>query len=203
MLMGNAHSSSTPSNNSLPSEVATVSAVAENNAAESTTAPSSLVVVAVPGNASTMTASEEIELAETEPSASEAGPSGTSEAGPSTMTECVICLGELGEDGPTERLVCGHQFHSACISEWLDKDGRCPTCRRHIRAVISRNSHMPGTPFAAPSGATRAAMLNMQLLMLDSRRLMMLSTMEALLAVRVAPRGLRLFFPSAVPTLPS
>jgi len=43
------------------------------------------------------------------------------------MTECPICLEDTGTMSP---LLCGHEFHEACIDSWKRK-GRytCPTCR--------------------------------------------------------------------------
>ena len=106
---------------------------------------------------------------------------------PSAQTECVICLGELvdpngtGEGEPTTTLVCGHAFHTSCVDEWLSKDGRCPTCRRQIQEVVQR----PQPTLSVLDGsADRASLQSMSILMLDSRRLMMLATMEAALAVR-------------------
>ena len=29
-------------------------------------------------------------------------------------------------------LPCGHRFHSACIGEWLQRQTRCPLCRRAV-----------------------------------------------------------------------
>lgn len=100
---------------------------------------------------------------------------------PNTQTECVICLGELeGEEEVTRTLTCGHRFHTACVSEWLSKDGRCPTCRCQIQEVTRAR-----TPEMIPTEANLASMHSMAILMLESRRLMMLATMEAALAVLV------------------
>ena len=104
-------------------------------------------------------------------------PAADAEADDSMLGECVICLGDLGDDGaPTTTLICNHKFHQSCVNEWLNKDGRCPTCRRQIRAVAP-------PPSLARNGPTQATMHSMAMLMLESRRLMMLATMEAALAV--------------------
>eukprot|EP01050_Picozoa_sp_SAG11_P006468 SAG11_NODE_503_length_8890_cov_30.658628_2_plen_54_part_00 len=29
-------------------------------------------------------------------------------------------------------LPCGHRFHSVCIGEWLQRQTRCPLCRRAV-----------------------------------------------------------------------
>lgn len=111
-------------------------------------------------------------------------------AGPSVdsggPTECIICLTEMDDSGedPTRTLVCGHRFHTACVSEWLSKDGRCPTCRHQIQEVAARQ--VPPVLAEGVLGdinASRASMHAMAMLMLESRRLMMLATMEAALAV--------------------
>ena len=100
---------------------------------------------------------------------------------PAELGECVICLGELaGDDSPTTTLICNHAFHTVCVDEWLSKDGRCPTCRRQIRVVAP--PRQPFDPFI--NAQTHAAMASMTFMMLESRRLMMLATMEAALAVR-------------------
>ena len=111
---------------------------------------------------------------------------GENASDPSGPAECVICLNEIetGEGAEqTSTLICGHAFHAACVAEWLEKDGRCPTCRRQICEVA-----VPASPSltALPDGARdRASMQSMAILMLESRRLMMLATMEAALAVRM------------------
>ena len=40
---------------------------------------------------------------------------------------CVVCLAELGPGQEARRLPCGHEFHRACIDDWLTQgaDG-CP-----------------------------------------------------------------------------
>jgi hypothetical protein len=96
--------------------------------------------------------------------------------------ECVICLGELDDEEDITTTECNHTFHTACVEEWLSKDGRCPTCRRQLREVVPPPT-MPALPFLPHDAATRASLQNMAILMLESRRLMMLATMEAALAV--------------------
>ena len=102
--------------------------------------------------------------------------------------ECIICLNDLGDDQPLKTLSCQHTFHEPCIEEWLDKDGRCPICRHQIRQPTRPPASgliqdLEADGFGGAGGlrslATSAA------LVLESRRLMMLSTMEAALAVLV------------------
>ena len=53
--------------------------------------------------------------------------------------DCAICLQSKTDDSsesPTaaiQRLLCGHTFHSDCISHWFTTSGRtfCPICRRN------------------------------------------------------------------------
>lgn len=43
---------------------------------------------------------------------------------------CAICLGRYGWAAVLCGLPCGHNYHHACITEWLLKDNHhCPTCR--------------------------------------------------------------------------
>ena len=124
---------------------------------------------------------------------SNAAQAGSSEPPPSS--ECVICLGEIdvaAGDPSVNTLICGHAFHAECISEWLSKDGRCPTCRRQIQEVAS-HAQRHGPEVQLPNDVlNRASMQSMAMLMLESRRLMMLATMEAALAVCPAPSPSRL-----------
>lgn len=50
---------------------------------------------------------------------------------------CAVCLDSLSAVeldgwslGTPRRLACGHIFHSACLSSWLEQHPTCPTCRR-------------------------------------------------------------------------
>lgn len=46
--------------------------------------------------------------------------------------DCAICLDKLENDEGNGilRLSCQHCFHMNCISDWQDKSGECPVCRR-------------------------------------------------------------------------
>lgn len=44
------------------------------------------------------------------------------------IKECSICCEKLF-NSQTEKLKCGHKFHSECIKEWFERDNRCPLCR--------------------------------------------------------------------------
>lgn len=44
--------------------------------------------------------------------------------------ECCICLERASESTlPWSMLVCGHKFHTACVSIWLSSHKTCPICR--------------------------------------------------------------------------
>lgn len=45
--------------------------------------------------------------------------------------KCCVCLEEAYDDASTSWsiLVCGHKFHTACVSKWLTHSNTCPICR--------------------------------------------------------------------------
>ncbi len=49
-------------------------------------------------------------------------------------TECVICMNPLDVEALAARMVtpCGHFFHPACLSRWMDIKMECPTCRQPL-----------------------------------------------------------------------
>jgi len=47
----------------------------------------------------------------------------------SSPDECTICLDPVDDNDVTVELQCEHKFHSACITEWLQKELTCPNCR--------------------------------------------------------------------------
>lgn len=97
--------------------------------------------------------------------------------------ECVICLNELGGvDDPGSTLLCGHRFHAQCVDEWLAKDGRCPVCRKRIR---EQPPEARADPIPVQTTAGLRAIAATAMLVLESRRLMMLAAMEGALAVLV------------------
>jgi len=100
--------------------------------------------------------------------------------------ECVVCFMPLSDE-PTERLECQHQFHAACIKEWLSKDGRCPVCR-HIcdeaaAAAAAARSARPTVDL--PEWAGRQSLLTTQLLLAEGRRLLILASVEAAMSALV------------------
>mmetsp|Transcript_4267 Transcript_4267/g.9220 ORF Transcript_4267/g.9220 Transcript_4267/m.9220 type:complete len:1367 (+) Transcript_4267:113-4213(+) len=47
------------------------------------------------------------------------------------QSECCICLENLNECRSNNAVLpCGHEFHDACIRNWLSNKSRCPICRR-------------------------------------------------------------------------
>ena len=55
---------------------------------------------------------------------------------------CPICLDIMNETEPKQRaiLVCGHEFHPACILKWFEKKTSCPSCRQnHVKTSEEEN----------------------------------------------------------------
>jgi len=53
-------------------------------------------------------------------------PSGGTATGDEAL--CAICLAELNPAEPAAALPCGHRFHRACVTSWLQRKARCPMC---------------------------------------------------------------------------
>ena len=47
--------------------------------------------------------------------------------------QCAICQETLQTGTPIQLQNCRHQFHSACIRQWLSINPHCPVCRNDIR----------------------------------------------------------------------
>lgn len=45
-----------------------------------------------------------------------------------TPDQCSICLNMISQE--RQRLICNHSFHNDCIMKWLERDNRCPVCRK-------------------------------------------------------------------------
>lgn len=60
-------------------------------------------------------------------------------------TECVVCQDELRSP---LRLPCGHMFCEECISEWLERQATCPTCRAATRSAGLRLANDGSTSMA-------------------------------------------------------
>lgn len=73
---------------------------------------------------------------------------------------CIICREDLAvdEDDPdksnsvAKKLACGHIFHLRCLRSWLERQQRCPTCRRSVLDLS-----MPAEAGANPQPAPPAA----------------------------------------------
>jgi hypothetical protein len=67
---------------------------------------------------------------------------------------CAICLGALNEPVVT---LCGHVFCWSCLSEWLRRSNRCPTCGGIIdrSGLISVTGQGPAADLKAPPRGTR------------------------------------------------
>ncbi|KAL4566590.1 hypothetical protein LXL04_030709 [Taraxacum kok-saghyz] len=48
---------------------------------------------------------------------------------PTDCSECPICLEEFHVGNEVRGLPCAHNFHVACIDEWLRLNVKCPRCR--------------------------------------------------------------------------
>ncbi|SPQ93456.1 RING-type domain-containing protein [Plasmodiophora brassicae] len=51
---------------------------------------------------------------------------------------CVICQTEFVNGDRLRHLPCNHEFHSACLDQWLVLKATCPLCRVHIGGLASR-----------------------------------------------------------------
>ncbi|CBI21404.3 unnamed protein product, partial [Vitis vinifera] len=48
---------------------------------------------------------------------------------------CCICLEEYADDDDVGKLDCGHEYHVACIKEWLVQKNSCPICKNTALAT--------------------------------------------------------------------
>ena len=48
---------------------------------------------------------------------------------PTDCSECPICLEEFRVGSEVRGLPCAHNFHVACIDQWLRLNVKCPRCR--------------------------------------------------------------------------
>ncbi|XP_041368639.1 uncharacterized protein LOC121382986 isoform X2 [Gigantopelta aegis] len=47
-------------------------------------------------------------------------------------TDCQICLAKFETGEELRILPCTHEYHTACIDEWLKRNATCPVCRNNI-----------------------------------------------------------------------
>jgi hypothetical protein len=58
----------------------------------------------------------------------------------SSDTTCPICLMQADEKSANwTQLLCGHKFHTYCISKWLSNHQTCPCCRKPIDLSLLQN----------------------------------------------------------------
>ncbi|KAG0558479.1 hypothetical protein M758_10G029300 [Ceratodon purpureus] len=63
---------------------------------------------------------------------------------------CSVCLEQV-EDGELVRtLPCLHQFHSACIDQWLRQQGTCPVCKFRLNGPPETPSTIPSRSATSP-----------------------------------------------------
>ena len=58
---------------------------------------------------------------------------------------CSVCLSAYDASDVLIYLPCGHMFHEACISRWLQRDASCPQCR-HLLPCAQHVPQEPGLP---------------------------------------------------------
>uniref|UniRef100_A0A1J3F4L9 RING-type E3 ubiquitin transferase n=1 Tax=Noccaea caerulescens TaxID=107243 RepID=A0A1J3F4L9_NOCCA len=49
-----------------------------------------------------------------------------------TIDECPICLEEYDIENPKLLTKCGHDYHLACILEWMERSEACPVCDKEL-----------------------------------------------------------------------
>jgi len=69
---------------------------------------------------------------------------GEADATPTREESCAICMTDYETAEEYRVLPCGHDFHKACIDQWLKKKALCPLCRTWInRERIEQNAIIP------------------------------------------------------------
>ena len=67
---------------------------------------------------------------------------------------CSICLSEFEKDDVLKRIpACNHEFHKACIEQWLFNHTNCPMCR----VEINSNPMAPQPPLPHSPSPTRSS----------------------------------------------
>lgn len=60
---------------------------------------------------------------------------------------CAICIADFVHGDSLRTLPCGHEFHVACIDEWLVLKPLCPTCRGLIDPGLEDVLAAPEDPY--------------------------------------------------------
>ena len=65
-----------------------------------------------------------------------------------SLDNCTICLEPMRAGQQKQSLTCGHLFHDACITPWLNLNANntCPTCRVGRRIVQQHPAPNPAEP---------------------------------------------------------
>lgn len=50
--------------------------------------------------------------------------------------QCCICISNVKSGETIRELPCNHQFHSACIGQWLRRSRECPLCKADVYDMI-------------------------------------------------------------------
>lgn len=64
---------------------------------------------------------------------------------PTDCSECPICLEEFHAGNEVRGLPCAHNFHVACIDEWLRLNIKCPRCRCSVFPNLDLSALGSGT----------------------------------------------------------
>lgn len=66
---------------------------------------------------------------------------------------CSICLDPTSSSDQRRRLPCGHEFHSSCLDEWLERKAFCPVCRRDAEGGVETESSSGVVPAPSEEGS--------------------------------------------------
>lgn len=58
------------------------------------------------------------------------------EAAGSSQEQCMVCLAEFTDEDQVRRLPCLHEYHCACIDEWLRRCTDCPLCKANVDRAL-------------------------------------------------------------------
>ncbi|EXB44880.1 E3 ubiquitin-protein ligase [Morus notabilis] len=58
------------------------------------------------------------------------------------VEECPVCLEEYTTENPKIPMKCSHNYHLACIYEWMERSNFCPICDRVMEFEESLDAQM-------------------------------------------------------------